>query len=68
MIMLPESLVIVAGVAAVVGLLPEACVLVRVGRSGRPRLKIKVFFLENFGNILETFWNIIGNILEIFPT
>ena len=48
MIMLPESLVIVAGVAAVVGLLPKACVLVRVGRSGGPRLRLKVNMLEIF--------------------
>ena len=49
MIMLPESLVVVAGVATVVGLLPKACVLVRVGRSGGPSLRLKV-------NILETSW------------
>ena len=49
MIILPESLVVVAGVATVVGLLPEACVLMRVRRSGGPRLRLKV-------NILEIFW------------
>ena len=67
--MLPESFVVAARVATVVGLLPEACVLVRVGRSGRPRLRLRVNILEIFWtcfvNILDMFCKYFGNILEI---